>query len=217
MTDQRENLNKKIKTDCWDYWIGKDVAIAKCMCCELSDMRIIDFDCGHVLSKANGGLHHINNLRPICPACNKSMKKLHMAVFKFKYGYGILKGFTEDQILELMSPKLNSQPEVSQPEVSQPEVSQPEVSQPEVSQPEVSQPEVSQPEVSQEEIPKPNTCMFWEKGLIKKILPKLIQIPLKKYTGIDLTISEEELHNQMEEDLKGLYEPFGYNAYKRIL
>ena len=32
-----------------------------------------NFDVGHVLSEKNGGTHEINNLRPICGACNHSM------------------------------------------------------------------------------------------------------------------------------------------------
>jgi hypothetical protein len=204
---KKQSLPKRVKTECWDTWIGKDFAIAKCMCCEGVDIRNIEFDCGHVLAEANGGLPHAKNLRPVCASCNNSMGTEHMAIFKFKYGWGVLKGFTQDDVLLLI--KTKNKPEVSQPELSQPEVSQPEVSQPEVSQPEVSQPELSQPEET-------NDCILWEKDLIKRVLPRLIQVPLKKYTGIDLTIPEEELFKHIREDLKGLYDEYGGNVFMRI-
>ena len=41
---------------------------------------------GHVISEKNGGTHEINNLRPICFACNHSMGTENMIDFVVKYG-----------------------------------------------------------------------------------------------------------------------------------
>ena len=58
------------------------------MCCEKEPIKMFNFECGHVIAKANGGQMDIENLRPICGTCNKSMKTEHMSIFKKKNNYG---------------------------------------------------------------------------------------------------------------------------------
>ena len=41
----------------------------------------MDFECGHVKAKTNGGKNSVENLRPICGICNKSMGTNHMYDF----------------------------------------------------------------------------------------------------------------------------------------
>jgi hypothetical protein len=45
-----------------------------------------NFEVGHVISEKSGGTHEINNLRPICFACNHSMGSENMIDFVVKYG-----------------------------------------------------------------------------------------------------------------------------------
>ena len=80
--------NKSIRNLTWYRWIGEDVAKSLCMCCEKEPIKMFNFECGHVIAKANGGQMDIENLRPICGICNKSMKTEHMAIFKKKNNYG---------------------------------------------------------------------------------------------------------------------------------
>ena len=57
----------------WERYIG-NVVNSKCYCCGISEINSINnFECGHVISKAMGGDESIDNLRPICSSCNKSM------------------------------------------------------------------------------------------------------------------------------------------------
>jgi hypothetical protein len=43
------------------------------------------FECGHVISEKNGGNVTLDNLRPICSSCNKSMGVMNLEEFKSKY------------------------------------------------------------------------------------------------------------------------------------
>ncbi|NDG68463.1 MAG: hypothetical protein EB135_03170, partial [Proteobacteria bacterium] len=36
------------------------------------------FECGHIIAEAKGGETSLENLRPICSTCNKSMKTINM-------------------------------------------------------------------------------------------------------------------------------------------
>ena len=82
----RSNIPKRIKTMVWDQYVGADVVNTKCFCCNVSVIRIIDFACGHIQSVACGGKDTIENLRPICHACNSSMGTSNMIEFMIKYG-----------------------------------------------------------------------------------------------------------------------------------
>lgn len=53
----------------------------KCVVCS-SKISLYNFDCGHVISRKNGGLTNISNLKPICRVCNLSMSAQDMNEFK---------------------------------------------------------------------------------------------------------------------------------------
>ena len=40
-----------------------------------------NFDCGHIISRNNGGIINEINLRPICGFCNSSMGSIDMDVY----------------------------------------------------------------------------------------------------------------------------------------
>jgi 5-methylcytosine-specific restriction endonuclease McrA len=56
------------------------------LCCKKVVVSNTNFEVGHVISEKNGGTHEINNLRPICFACNHSMGTENMIDFVVKYG-----------------------------------------------------------------------------------------------------------------------------------
>jgi hypothetical protein len=45
------------------------------------------FQCGHVIAEANGGVIHVDNLRPICSICNQSMGTENMDDFRKRCGF----------------------------------------------------------------------------------------------------------------------------------
>jgi hypothetical protein len=79
--DKRKNIPKHVKTLVWNKYIGSDVAQADCVSCRSEKISIRNFHCGHVVSEAAGGDVTINNLRPICAACNLSMGTKSMNEF----------------------------------------------------------------------------------------------------------------------------------------
>lgn len=78
---KKKNIPKAMKRLVWDTYIGEEIGLAKCLCCQHANIRQIEFHCGHVVAEANGGLTHLDNLRPICAQCNLSMGKTDMNEF----------------------------------------------------------------------------------------------------------------------------------------
>jgi 5-methylcytosine-specific restriction endonuclease McrA len=80
----RKSIPKTLKNDVWDKYISRKKGIGQCYCCK----KTIDsknFECGHVLAVAKGGKTILQNLRPICGVCNKSMGTENLQQFKKKY------------------------------------------------------------------------------------------------------------------------------------
>jgi len=76
-----------LKIKVWNHYLGNEIGSSKCMCCQ--EMIIIQghFEAGHVISERNGGKTNIENLRPICSLCNKSMGAVNMLDFMLTCGY----------------------------------------------------------------------------------------------------------------------------------
>ena len=83
---KKQSIPKQIRTIVWNHYIGHDILKHKCLCCKKVLIINTNFEVGHVISEKNGGTHEINNLRPICGACNHSMGAENMIDFVVKYG-----------------------------------------------------------------------------------------------------------------------------------
>ena len=81
---KKKSVPKVVKDLSWNKWVGEDIARTKCMCCGVNEIRMNSFHCGHILAVANGGKTSVDNLRPICSACNLSMGTENMDDFKKK-------------------------------------------------------------------------------------------------------------------------------------
>ena len=86
---KKQKIPSKVRTDIWATYIGAHIAEHKCICCKKVTIKQTDFEVGHVLSEAHGGTPEINNLRPICSVCNKSMGSRNMIEYVKQYGYYI--------------------------------------------------------------------------------------------------------------------------------
>ena len=82
---KKKAIPKSLKMLVWHTYIGKEVGLAKCLCCKNKEITQMDFDCGHVVAESRGGLTTVNNMRPICAKCNRSMKAMDMNDFIEKY------------------------------------------------------------------------------------------------------------------------------------
>jgi len=82
---KKKAIPKSLKMLVWHTYIGKEVGLAKCLCCKNKEITQMDFDCGHVVAESRGGVTTVNNMRPICAKCNRSMKAMNMNDFIEKY------------------------------------------------------------------------------------------------------------------------------------
>lgn len=78
---KRKSIPKKIREMTWNKWIGKEKGAEKCMCCKEKEITQMDFECGHIISANDGGHDEVDNLRPICKSCNRSMGTHNMKDF----------------------------------------------------------------------------------------------------------------------------------------
>ena len=69
----------------WNTYVGKDNVKGKCLCCNAEEITSTNYECGHIKSEKNGGEITIENLRPICSNCNKSIGSKDMDDFMTKY------------------------------------------------------------------------------------------------------------------------------------
>jgi len=83
---KKQSIPKNVRIIVWNHYISEDIIKHKCLCCKKVTISNTSFEVGHVISEKNGGTHEINNLRPICFACNHSMGTENMIDFVVKYG-----------------------------------------------------------------------------------------------------------------------------------
>lgn len=83
---KKQSIPKNVRVIVWNHYVGENIIHHRCLCCKKVLISNTNFEVGHVLSEKNGGTHEINNLRPICFACNHSMGAENMIDFVVKYG-----------------------------------------------------------------------------------------------------------------------------------
>jgi hypothetical protein len=83
---KRKSIPQKLRFAVWNKYFNKKTE-GNCLCCKYMVISIENFDCGHVVSHKDGGSIHIDNLRPICRACNLSMGTTNMDDFIVEYGF----------------------------------------------------------------------------------------------------------------------------------
>jgi len=81
------HLNKALRQLVWNRYVGAKHGIGYCWCCNSTLMTVFDFECGHVEAHAKGGPDTVENLRPICGVCNRSMGTQNLIEFQKKHGF----------------------------------------------------------------------------------------------------------------------------------
>ena len=81
---RRKGIPKPVRTLVWNKYIGEENGIGKCNVCA-TEIKVSNFDCGHIIAAADGGEDIVKNLVPICRTCNSSMGKQNLNDFKQKY------------------------------------------------------------------------------------------------------------------------------------
>ena len=80
-----KNIPTSVRMQVWGKYIGLKHGLSNCWCCKTIPISQFNFECGHVVSRKDNGLTNIENLRPICGLCNKSMGTENMLHFMKKY------------------------------------------------------------------------------------------------------------------------------------
>jgi hypothetical protein len=80
---ERKHIPQKIRQDLWKQYYGENYN-ALCLICK-QQISINVFEAGHIISSADGGGDNIDNLRPICRDCNRSMGTTNMDYYIEKY------------------------------------------------------------------------------------------------------------------------------------
>lgn len=78
---KKKSIPATIKRLVWNSNIGEQIGKTKCMCCNVTDITQMSFNCGHIIAETNGGKTIVSNLKPICQNCNSSMGTKDMEEF----------------------------------------------------------------------------------------------------------------------------------------
>ena len=81
---ERKSLPKPLRIQVWNKYVGEENGIGKCNVCGC-EIKVSNFDCGHIISARDGGEDILNNLVPICRLCNLSMGTDNLNDFKKRY------------------------------------------------------------------------------------------------------------------------------------
>lgn len=78
---ERETIIQVVRKTVWNGVFGVNAEHGACQVCA-SPIRENDFVIGHYLDGVSGGKAQVNNMRPICRACDKAMGKMSIEEYK---------------------------------------------------------------------------------------------------------------------------------------
>jgi|LauGreSBDMM110SN_4_FD.fasta_scaffold58018_2 5-methylcytosine-specific restriction endonuclease McrA len=79
---KKKTISQLLKRRVWAKHIGEEIGKTKCLCCNMSDITQLTFNCGHIISESSGGETNVENLLPICQSCNSSMGTQNLYEYK---------------------------------------------------------------------------------------------------------------------------------------
>ena len=80
----RTSLPQAVRLFIWNRHIGKEFREGPCAVCG-QHIKIEHMHAAHVISVANGGTNHVDNLRPCCATCNLSMGVRNLDDFRREF------------------------------------------------------------------------------------------------------------------------------------
>ena len=83
----KKSIPATLKRKVWNKYIGEDIGKSTCLCCKLSTITQLSFNCGHIIAESKGGELKMDNLKPICQSCNSSMGTMNMDEYMEKFGF----------------------------------------------------------------------------------------------------------------------------------
>lgn len=94
---ERKQISSKLKKEVWLMYHHTSLTGPCYIGCGKHISFFEGYECGHVISVKNGGPTELENLKPICFDCNRSMGKMNMADFVRNKSYVPL----DDSIFDL--------------------------------------------------------------------------------------------------------------------
>lgn len=82
---RRQGIPKATRVALWNRTFGERRGVGACFCCK-RDITQQSFECGHIVAAARGGTDALENLRPLCATCNRSMGAEDMDAFMQRTG-----------------------------------------------------------------------------------------------------------------------------------
>jgi 5-methylcytosine-specific restriction endonuclease McrA len=70
---RKKSIPQRLRMLVWDNTFGPNARHGVCYCCRTTKISIEKFECGHNISERDGGNTTVDNLKPICSQCNRSM------------------------------------------------------------------------------------------------------------------------------------------------
>jgi len=83
-TPKRKAIPKAVKSTLWNMHFTENNAKGDCQVCT-KEIKMNDFEAGHIIAASNGGSDNLDNLLPICGLCNRSMGTQNLNEFKKMY------------------------------------------------------------------------------------------------------------------------------------
>jgi len=79
----RKTIPKSLRRELWKNHFGERFN-GSCFVCK-ERIKKDSFEAGHVIAVSEGGENKLENLRPICKLCNRSMGSMNLEEFKRRY------------------------------------------------------------------------------------------------------------------------------------
>lgn len=84
---QHASINNQLARVVWQHYMTDGKIEQLCYCCNEQRINVWSYQCGHVHAAAKGGPTTVDNLRPICSACNQGMGTQNMHEFAVTNGF----------------------------------------------------------------------------------------------------------------------------------
>jgi 5-methylcytosine-specific restriction endonuclease McrA len=83
----KKKIPQAVRNAVWNTYIGVNKGEDRCFVGCGEPITKSNFECGHIHAEAKGGPTDLENLRPICSACNKSIGTRNMEDFITEYKF----------------------------------------------------------------------------------------------------------------------------------
>lgn len=78
---KKKSIPNLLKSQVWDFHIGKEKNVAICYSCNIAEIFKNKFECIYKIKKSNRE-NNINNLRPVCYECKRSIGNMDLKDYK---------------------------------------------------------------------------------------------------------------------------------------